>query len=457
MQKYIILCAFAAIFTALIRRDRIYVVPMIIIIYSNINGLLGWEDFALKGFIKFQDYGLLLTLAILFFSRFSYQSNNTGIESIARSTWLYNIINIYWFYYIILLVFSVVLMMGVVWPIKMGRVFFYGIIFYLIYRELLSDPIVGYEKIINVLMCATLFFGLCYIAYNILHLEIYPTGAYESFSIGGTSDDVSRNFSGFPTFTFYFIFLLTHRLICGTGRRLINFGGLAILMICVLLMLTRGALILSGLLIVFLMLYRIPSARNLRRLAVLAILIFGVVALTPYVAEGHYLAMVRRFEEFGSTGLTNAGNFNVRMREFLQIFHNVMDFDPFFGFGFTVASAFGYITSQIHGGSADNGYANILGVTGFFGLGIFVMVIIGWLIINIKLQSMKVEEYSKVNFVFILYMLGSLMNGAIMSYMHSYAVFMIYDLLAYSYFKQREIKEDVHLLSNDVLARNLWF
>ncbi|MBT3069170.1 O-antigen ligase, partial [Rhodoferax sp. U11-2br] len=409
----------------------------ILIIYSNINGLLGWEDFAMQGFIKFQDYGLLITFALLFLGLFALNKTDEGYESIVRKMPLYNMINIYWAYYIALFVFSIFAMGSVIWPVKMGRVFFYGIIFYLVYRELRSDPIVRFEKILNCLMYVTILFGLCYIAYNTLGLDIYPKGAYESFEIGGAADDVKRNFSGFPMFAYYFIFVFTNRLIEGIGNKFINAAGLATLVLCVLLMLTRGTLILTVLMVIFLVMYRRPTLKTIKRFGVLIVLLAIVIVLIPYVAEGHYLAMVRRFEEFSGTGLTGARNFDVRTREFSQILKNVLDFDPLFGFGFTLASAFGYTSFQYHGGSADNGYSNLLGVTGFVGLGIFLMVIATWFIVNIRLQALKVEEFSKVNFVFIIFMLGAFMNGASMSYMHTYVLFMTYDLLAYSFYMHK--------------------
>lgn len=457
MLKYLVLSVFIGIFTLLIRRDRVYVIPMILLIYSNLNGLLGWEDFAMQGFVKFQDYGLLTTFALLFLGAFSLRKRQAEYESIVRETSLYSAINIYWAYYASLFVFSVFAMMSIVWPIKMGRTFFYGAIFYLIYRELLPDPIINFEKIINFLMYATLVFGLCYIAYNTLGLDIYPKGEHESFDLGGSFDEVKRNFSGFPMFAYYFIFLFTNRLILGTGNKFINSAGLAILMLCSLLMLTRGTLILAILLVIFLVMYRKPTPKNLKRFGALFVLMAVVITLIPYVAEGHYLAMVRRFEEFSGAGLTGSGNFNVRAREFSQILKNVIDFDPFFGFGFTVASVYGYTSFQLHGGSADNGYSNLLGVTGFVGLGVFIFVITTWLIVNIKLQLMKVEEYSKVNFVFIIFILGSSMNGANMSYMHTYVLFLTYDLLAYAYFtyKSRVTSADLLIVAPRTFGRQL--
>ena len=54
-------------------------VPMILLIYSNINGLLDWEDFALQGVIKFQDYGLLISLVLIFI--YAISKNNKRKKS----------------------------------------------------------------------------------------------------------------------------------------------------------------------------------------------------------------------------------------------------------------------------------------------------------------------------------------------------------------------------------------
>ncbi len=231
MLIYIVLISFIIAFSFLIRRDRVYLVPMILLIFSNLNGLLGWEDFALKGTIKFQDYGLVITIVILFLSAMRLHNPLPAYVTTLRKLPLYNAINVYWIYYIGLFLFSVFLQGSILWPVKMARFFFYGLIFYLIHQEILSDPLVKFEKIINCLMISTVLLGLLYIAYNLLGWNIYPKGEHETFNLGYLIHEVKRNFSGFPMFTYYFIFLFTDRLMLGKGRMLFNFAGLVILML----------------------------------------------------------------------------------------------------------------------------------------------------------------------------------------------------------------------------------
>ncbi|MDP3538778.1 MAG: O-antigen ligase family protein [Azonexus sp.] len=407
---------------------------MILIIYSNINGLLGWEDFALKGAIKFQDYGFLIAISLLFFGLFQIRKQLPDYVTTLRKMPLYNAINVYWIYYVGLFIFSVLIQGSILWPVKMARVFFYGLIFYVICRELLPNPLAKFEKIINCLMVATIFFGLLYIAYNTLGWDIYPKGEHESFNLGYLVGEVKRNFSGFPMFAFYFIFLFTERLMTGKGSKLFNLSGLVILLLCLLFMLTRGTLILTVMMAGFLVVYRPLSLAMLTRLSVLAVLLLLALALVPYVAEGHYMAMMRRFDEFSNHGLASSSNFVFRINELERIIKNVMDFNPFFGFGFTVVWAFGYTSNLYHAGSADNGFSNLIGVTGFVGLAIFMVVISCWIIVNRKLQVLEGNDgYARVHFIFCIFMLGSFMNGASMSYMHTFALFIAYDLMAYAY------------------------
>lgn len=407
---------------------------MILIIFSNINGLLSWEDFALKGLIKFQDYGLILTFIILFFEKLKLKPAESGYSKDAGGSALFIMVQIYWFYYIGLFVFSIAIQGSIEWPVKMGRMFFYGWIFFLIYIKLLPNPIVNYNKIINCLMWTTLIFAVLYACYNLLGWKIYPKEEHEVFNLSGF-DEVKRNFSGFPTFAYYFIFLFTNRLMTGEGNKILNLSGLVLLLLCVMLMLTRGTTILTALLLMFTVLYRKLSPVALGRLTILVMALFIAVPLIMIFAEGHYQALLLRFTEVSNTGLNQSFTMQVRANEFYRIIKNVMDFDPLFGFGFTAVGAFGYQSSLIHGGSADNGFSNLIGTTGFVGLIIFILLMLFWVSVNIRLQMLKAESYSKVNFIFMIFMMGSFMNGSSMSYMHAYALFMAYDLLALAYFK----------------------
>jgi hypothetical protein len=419
--------------------------------FSNINGLLDWEDFALKGYVKFPDYGLLIILILLFLDSFTYNKKVPDYGKMATRDALYIMVQAYWVYYLSVLLFSVAIQ-GLEWPIKMGRYFFYGWIFFLIFKQLLPNPIVNFEKIVNCLMVATLIFGLFYAAYNLLGWNIYPKGEQEVFNLVHVDYTVKRNFSGFPTFTCYFIFLFTHRLMVGHGSKLLNLFGLLLLLLCVLLMLTRGMLILVVLMLLFTIFYRKLTRTTFVRINFTIVALIAAIPIIIYLSPGHYEAVVLRFSEFGgSGGMAQSHNAVVRSKEFFNILKNVMDFNPFLGLGFTNAHGLGYSSSLIHGGSADNGFSNLIGTTGFIGLFVFLGVMFFWVKVNLKLQALNAEPYSKVNFIFIIYMLGSFMNGSSMSYAHQYSLFLAYDLLAYAYIKYRTDKE---LLLNKKLVSN---
>ena len=66
--------------------------------------------------------------------------------------------------------------------------------------------------------------------------------------------------------------------------------------------------------------------------------------------------------------------------------------------------------------------------------------------LNVKLQKLKAETFSKVNFAFILFMIGSLINGATMTYMHNYGLFLAYDLLAYAYVTNSRRKDALNAM-----------
>jgi hypothetical protein len=326
----------------------------------------------------------------------------------------------------------------------MGRPFFYGLVVFLIAMEAeRNNPIVSIVKIINCLKYFTLLFGVLYVAYNIGGFDIYPKEEYESFEVSGLGA-VKRNFSGFPTFTFYFLIFFLDKILRDKKRSLLDIFGVFLMMACVALTLTRGAILTMGVVISITLIYRIPTASSIRRsIALGSIFVLSLPLLAEY-GRGHLEVLALRFGEFvDGGGVTQSGNFLARSREFSSILANVLDFNPVFGFGFTNVAELGYRSNLIHGGSADNGFSNLIGVTGFMGLAIFTGIIVSWILVNLKLQSLKQEVLSKVNFVFIIFMIVSFLNGASMSYMHAYGLFMVYDLMALSYllskFRVREI------------------
>ena len=432
MTKYLILILFLFISIALIRRDRIYVIPIILVIYSNINGLLDWEDFAFKGLIKFQDYGLIITFVAIFLSSIS-KSNNLSVFVGYKKNILFRVLLVYWLYYAFLFVYSILIQGDVEWPVKMGRTFFYGMIIFLIANEAeRSNPIESIEKMINALKYFTLLFGCFYVAYNIGGFDVYPKDEYESFVVAGIGE-IKRNFTGFPTFTFYFLIFFLDKLLKDENRGLQDIFGVLLMMACIALTLTRGAILTMIAVVLITLMYRVPTASAIRRSIGFAAIFISVLPFLIEFGRGHLEVLTLRFGEFVDGGITQSGNLLARASEFSTILVNVLDFNPAFGFGFTNVAEFGYQSNLIHGGSADNGFSNLIGVTGFVGLVIFGVIIISWILVNLKLQSLRQEALSKVNFIFIGYMIASFLNGASMSYMHSYGLFMVYDLMALSY------------------------
>lgn len=441
--KLFVLISFLLLFAFALRKDRVYIVPFILLFYSNINGLLGWEDFAFKGFIKFQDYGLLITLVVLALHIMSFNRHEPDYVKVARRTVLYNAINFFWINYLVLFVFAVVLQ-GPVWPVKMARTFFYGLVIYVAYREIMVDPLAKLQRLFRFMMWATLFFGSLYIFYNVSGLEIYPKGEHEVFKTGYLQEaDVRRNFSGFPTFAHFFLFYFVDRLLRNEGSRLFNVVGASILAACVMLVLTRYTLVITIAVTLFLILYRKQDIRTVGRLAAAAVAFAILLPLIGLFTETYYTTLLSRFDEFSSTGVLGSSSAHVRLDEFKQILSNVIDFNPFFGFGFTVPWGFGYPTNVYHAGSADNGYANILGISGFLGLMLFFVLMASWIVVNRRLRALEAENLSRVTFAFIFFVLAGMMNDAHAGYMHYFGIFMAYDLFAYAYLKHNSTMEPI--------------
>ena len=434
MNKFIVAIVFLFIFIVLFRRDRIYVVPFIYLIYSNINGLLDWEDFALKGVIKLPDYGLILVVFLLMLASFLSPKSKPLIQV---KDGLFKFLLVFWFYYFFELLYSIIISGGLEWPVKMGRTFFYGLVMFLMIRLAKQSPYEKFDKIINFLKYATVFFGALYIGYNLLGWEIYPKGEHEEFMLDNF-DEIKRNFSGYPSFSFYFLIYFIDQLLKKESNKTFCFAGLVVVVSAIVLTLTRGAILNMVGITAITLLYRKMNLRIYKN--VLACIFVGIF-LFPAVlkmAPGQLEVITLRFEEFGNGGgAMNSGNFVVRAQEFFNILDNTVKFNPVFGMGFTNAALMGYESSVITNGSADNGFTNLIGVTGFLGLLLYWLVIYKWIRVNLKLQSLKMENYSKINFIYIIYAMISMFNGSTMSYMHNIAIFMIYDMLMLAHFSRK--------------------
>jgi hypothetical protein len=427
MGKIIIFLTFIFLFIFLIRKDIVYIIPMIFLFYTNINGLLYYEDFAQKGVIKFPDYGFILSILIIIYVIYFKRSKADSIFNTNNSLLL--LIYFHLFYYLFLFLYSVVLQGSFEWPVKNGRFFLYGISIITFYLLLVKDPVGKYEKVVTFLKIYTIVFSIMYIIYNYFNINFYR---YEAFEIIETDKGmVNRNFAAFPYFLMYFYCLSLIDFFNRKGNSFKNVLLIFLYLICMVSVLTRGIIINAG--IIFILAYLISGNRRTNIIYILFFFGLGFFVLNRihYFETGNFLALIDRSREITDVGIGSTGNFEFRTKEFLNIFNNVVQFNPLFGFGFVNTSILGFHFNLDSAGSPDNGFTNLLGISGFIGLAIFLIIIIKWGLINIKLQRLKIDDYSKVHFLYIISIVLSFMNGSSNSFLQSFGLFLIYDLLIY--------------------------
>ena len=401
---------------------------MIFLFYTKINGLLDWEDFAQHGVIKFPDYGFLLSLIILILLIVSYKKGFS--DPIFNTIYgLLLLICIHIIYYLFLFFYSVELQGSFEWPIKIGRGYLYGISILVFYLLLYNDTVGKFKKVFEFLKIFTIVFSAMYIVYNYFGIDFYANEAFEI--IESDTGEVSRNFAAFPYFLMYFYCISLIDFFNRRGNLSINLLLIFIYLICMVSVLTRGIIISAA--IIFVMAYIISENRKINLFYTIFFFGLGLFIINKmnFFETGSYLALVERSREITDVGVESTGNFEVRTMEFYNILDNVIQFNPLFGFGFVNTSLLGYDFNTMSAGSPDNGFTNLLGISGFVGLALFLIIIANWGLINIKLQRLKIDDFSKAHFLFIIYVLLSFMNGSSMSYLESFGLFLIYDLLIY--------------------------
>jgi hypothetical protein len=426
MEKIIIFFTFISLFIFLIRKDIVYIIPMIFFFYTNINGLLDWEDFAQHGSLKFPDYGLILSLLIIVYLKIKrtkidpiYYTNNN----------LLLLIYFHLFYYSFLLLYSVVLQGSFGWPVKIGRSYFYGISIIVFYLLLVQDPAGKFIKIFTFLKIYTIIFSLMYIIYNYFNINFYSNVAYDI--IESDQGIVKRNFAAFPYFLFYFYCIALVDFLNRRGNVIKNILLILLYIICMVSVLTRGIIISAG--IIFILAFLISDNRKQNALYIITFFGLGFLFLESihFFETGNFLTLIGRFNEIVDVGIGETGNFAYRTKEFINILYNVVQFNPLFGFGFLNTSLLGYNFNTMSAGSPDNGFTNLLGISGFIGLILFLTIIFRWGFINIKLRKLKIDNFSDAHFLFIISLFLSFMNGASQSYLESFGLFLVYDLLIY--------------------------
>lgn len=428
MEKYIIFITFIFLFIYLIRKDIVYIIPMIFLFYTNINGLLNWEDFAQKGVIKFPDYGFILAILVILLYVISFKRGRDD-PIFNTNNGLLLLIYFHILYYLFLFLYSVVLQGSFEWPIKIGRTYLYGISIIVFYLLLVPDPVGKYKKVVTFLKIYTIVFSVMYIIYNYFNINFYANEAYDI--IDTDYGVVNRNFAAFPYFLMYFYCISLIDFLNRKGNSIINLLLIFLYLICMVSVLTRGVIISAG--IIFMLAYIISDNRltNIFYILFFFGLGFFVLKSIHYFDTGNFLTLIERSREISDVGIGSTGNFEYRTNEFLNIFNNVIQFNPLFGFGFVNTRLLGFNFNIMSAGSPDNGFTNLLGISGFIGLAIFLTIIIKWGLINIKLQQLKIDNFSKAHFLFIISIFLSFMNGSTHSYLESFGLFLIYDLLIY--------------------------
>lgn len=420
------------------RIDRIYVIPFVMLFFTNINGLVAEEDFAFHGIIKFKDHGLIIVIFLLIVGAFRHKEETSSYLGGSASRLFLKIINFLWIYYLGLLVYSIIIQANFIWPIKMARTYFYGIIFYLCLKLLLIDPIPKFEKLIKLLAGTTLLFAFLYILHNLTKLNIYPAGDYEVFTVKGAGE-FARNFSGYPVFTIYFFIYFIDGLIEGRGNKWINVISIILLMICMVLQMTRGLIVIALIMVIFMIFYNIISPSRSFKSITLVAGAFVVITITPYMIPGQYSILFKKMSSLMITGIGGSGTFRDRSDEFFYILKSVMHFNPIFGFGFTNVKIMGFHSNILTMGSPDNALSNLIGMTGFLGTMIYFLMFTAWFFINRKLRMLRAEPFSRVHFFYLLFLIGLIPGSDYTSHIEYFCLFMAYDLVSYAWLNnQRE-------------------
>lgn len=436
----IYLTIFLVYFYRKIRKDLLYCIPFLILLITNLNALLPVEYLGI-GSINFADY-FFVVFSVLYVS---YYTKYRGKEYY-KSNFVYRFLIIYIIYYLFLVIYSTIISnFDLITVIKISRYYFYGLITILVLKIMQDKPLIRFNVLFKFINIMTLMFSVLFILDSAFNLPVFvlPEG-YILFT--ETGEEVKRNFYAFPFFTIYCILYNLNLLIVSKNKRerLFHFICLIIFYGSIIVIMTRGLLVASLICSSIMLLYGRLNAKRL----VIAIL---VILSSLLIVESKVLNSVttfrvlnERMNEVKEEGVKGTANFHIRMYWFNKAIDNVLSYNPLFGFGFTIPSKLGYDFMGLQAGNPDNAFANIIGVQGFFGLILFILLVLSWIILNLKLQRLKRENLSKVNFVFILWSFIGTLNSNTFSFIQSFGIFLAYDILVYSYFtrKQKKLRDE---------------
>ncbi len=334
------------------------------------------------------------------------------------------------------------------WPIKLGRVFLFAIVGILAYLYVVSSGPEFEALVIKWLKWITLASALAYVLYNLFGWEIYADEAYEVFS-ADSGAEVKRNFAAFPYFGFYFyIYFLVYAFRSGNViRQTLLLVGAGLLLLCVGLTLTRGLLIagLSAIPLTLLISGRIKSTA----MALIVISIIAVMGTLLFddLVSGYFNVLSSRFDEL-RFGVSNVDNASVRSQEFFEILSRVLSFNPLVGLGFVNVQEAHLGGAFLYAGSPDNAYSNLLGVSGFVGLSLYLLLIFVWALVCLNLIVRWKDSQARVSLAFIFCILEINFIGSTFSYIQSFVLFMVFDFYRYYQLRLKKKRGEVIIAGN---------
>ena len=425
---YLILFVFLAFIK--IRRNIVYILPFLALIITNLNALLNNDSFGL-GSLNFSDY----IFPITFFVFILYKVNNYSFKYFKDSI-TYKFFLIYIYYQVFLIFYSLSINKeDVIWIFKIGRYQFYGLFVMLTFIFIEKNPVLIFEKMIGFTNKVIIFFTVLFLIDSLAGISIFVLADYHKM-ISDNGIEMKRNFYAYPIFSGYFYIYNMQKLIDSKSKKhaLINLGNVIIILLAIIAIMTRGFVI--GVFVctlALLFLNRLDFKKRLLLILFVSLfVVIGVYGVLNYIPE--YTELIERLFEIKNKGLSGTANFQVREQWLKKAIENVNSFNIFFGFGYTRPDPNIFKFMSFSAGNPDNAFANIIGMQGFIGFFIFCSLVISWLITNWKLRRLKTENISKINFVYIIWLIISTQNSNTFSFIQSFGFFLAYDIVTYNFF-----------------------
>lgn len=431
-MEYFYLILFAAFLLIKVKKDYVFILAFLPFIITNINSLLKHDSFGV-GSLNFADY--IFPVTVFIYVNYKFKSN---LFFYYKNSLTYKLLIFYILYQFFLIFYSLYINKeDDMWILKIGRYQFYGLFILLTFLFIEKNPVDIFSKFLFFLNNIVIFFTILFLIDSLLGFSIFVL--YDSHKmITDAGIELKRNFYAYPIFSGYFYIYNLQKLIQSkTKKQAFRYSiFLLILLLAVVAIMTRGVVIAVLLTTIILIWLNNWDFRKRLILIIIVSLIIsvGIFGVLNYFPE--YVTLIDRFFEVKHNGLSGTANFQVREYWLSKAISNVNSFNPYFGFGYIRPDQDIYKFMSFSAGNPDNAFANIIGMQGYFGLFIFCALVSSWLVTNIKLQKLNKEGISKVNFVYIIWMLISTQNSNSFSYFQNFGFFLAYDLIAYQFFRK---------------------